>query len=422
VTTRRTLADWLAWMEANHPHQIELGLERVGTVAARLGLTTPAVPVISVAGTNGKGSCVAFLEAISLSAGLRIGCYTSPHLLRYNERVRIAGSPVSDDALCAAFAAIDGARGDTSLTYFEFGTLAALWLFARQPLDLIVLEVGLGGRLDAVNLVDADVAVVTSIDLDHQEWLGSDRDSVGREKAGIFRAGRPAICTDPAPPPSLAAHAAELGARWLPLGSAFTVTVESDGWHWSASGIDGAPAYRHLPLPALPLPSAAAALTALHALGLPLTEQAVRQGLSSARLAGRYQRLQRGGVEIILDVAHNPHAACYLGARLATEPARPTAALLAVMADKDVMGIIEPLRGVVGRWYVGDLQGNGRALPAVRLAALLEEAGCGDVRRFGSVGRALDAALAESVAGGRLVVFGSFFTVAEALARLGVEG
>lgn len=422
MTARRTLAEWLTWMEANHPRQIELGLERVGAVAARLGLGVAGAPVISVAGTNGKGSCVAFLEAISLAAGRRVGCYTSPHLLHYNERVRIDGRPVADDDLCQAFAAIDAARGDISLTYFEYGTLAALWLFARQSLDLWVLEVGLGGRLDAVNLIDADVAVVTSIDLDHQDWLGNDREAIGREKAGIFRSGCPAICADGEPPLALQRCAAALGAQWLPVGSAFVVQAGPAGWDWSAPAIDGSPGYRNLPLPSLPLPSAAAALAALHALGMPVDETAVRRGLQAARLAGRFQRLQRGGVEIVLDVAHNPHAARYLAQRLGAEPPRPTAALFAVMADKDVAGVIEPLRGHIDSWFLGDLQGNERALPTAALAARLADAGIDDVQVFTAIELALDAALTQLGDGTRLLVFGSFFTVAAALARLGVDG
>lgn len=418
VAVERSLAEWLAWMEAHHPRQIELGLARIADVADRLGLRHPKPPVITVGGTNGKGSCVAFLEAILRAQGYRVGAYTSPHLLRYNERVRIDGHAVDDTALCAAFSAIHAALGDTSLTYFEFGTLAALWLFQREPQDVLVLEVGLGGRLDAVNLIDADVAVLTTIDLDHQDWLGDDRETIGAEKAGIFRPGKAAICADPAPPESVAAAARRLGAHWLPIGAAFTVEIEAEGWNWRAPALPEQPAYRQLPLPALPLPSAAAALTALHCLPLPVTEAAVRQGLQQARLAGRFQRLSRSGVEIVLDVAHNPQAAGWLAKRLAENPQQPTAALFAVMADKDLAGIVTPLRDRFTRWFIGDLPGNPRALPAAELEVRLRELGIDAVARAATLGAALDTALATLGAGQRLVVFGSFFTVAEALGRL----
>ncbi len=406
-------------MEANHPRQIELGLERIAAVAQRLALPRPAPLVITVAGTNGKGSCVACLEAMLRAAGQRVGCYTSPHLLHYNERVCIDGEPVSDADLCRAFEAVFAALGDTSLTYFEFGTLAALWLLAQQPLDVAVLEVGLGGRLDAVNLIDADVAVVTAIDLDHQDWLGDDRESIGREKAGIFRSGRPAICVDPQPPRSVIEAANTLGARWLAAGVAFE--FESDGvvWHWRGSAFDGAPFYRDLPLPPLPLPSAAAALTALHATGRPLPEAAIRAGLASVQLPGRFQRLRRNGVEIILDVAHNPHAARYLAARLAALPKAETVALFAVMADKDLDGMIEPLRGCFGQWLAGGLPDNPRALPAEKLAQRLATQGV--EARSGAVDALLEQALTSLAPGSRLVVFGSFFTVAAALTWLDVD-
>ena len=415
----RSLPEWLAWMEANHPRQIELGLGRIAAVAQRLALPRPAARVITVAGTNGKGSCVACLDAMLRAAGQRVGCYTSPHLLRYNERVRIDGQPVADAALCRAFEAVYAALGDTSLTYFEFGTLAALWLLAQQPLDVAVLEVGLGGRLDAVNLIDADVAVVTAIDLDHQDWLGDDRESIGREKAGIFRAGRPAICVDPQPPQSVLATAQALGAQWLALDEAFSFERDGELWHWRGAAFDGAPEYRALPLPPLPLPSAAAALAALCAVGKPLPEAAIRSGLSEVQLAGRFQRLQRNGIDIILDVAHNPHAARYLAERLAALPAAPTVALFAVMADKDLDGMIAPLRGSFSQWLAGELPDNPRALPAEQLAQRL--AAHGIAARTGTVDALLQQALTSLAAGSRLVVFGSFFTVAAALMRLDAD-
>lgn len=404
-------------MEANHPRQIELGLGRVGAVVARLALPRLAGRVITVGGTNGKGSCVACLEAMLRAAGLRVGCYTSPHLLRYNERVRVDGEPVADDDLCRAFAAVHAALGDVTLTYFEFGTLAAFWLFAQQPLDVAVLEVGLGGRLDAVNLIDADVAVVTAIDLDHQDWLGDDRETIGREKAGIFRAGRPAICVDPNPPRSVIDSAQAVGARWLPVGAAFEFGHDGDVWHWRGTAFDGAPSHRDLPLPPLPLPSAAAALAALYAAELVLPETAIRAALASVALAGRFQRIERNGVEIVLDVAHNPHAARYLAQRLAALPSVPTAALFAVMADKAVDEMIAPLRESFAHWYAGGLPDNPRALPALELAQKLAAHGI-DAAATGAVADMFERALRDLPSGSRLVVFGSFFTVAAVLQRL----
>ena len=228
----QTLDQWLAWQETAHRTAIDLGLERVGEVARRLGLTRPAAPVITIAGTNGKGSCVAYFEAIHQAAGRRVGAYTSPHLLRYNERVRVAGLPVTDEALCEAFARIDTARGDISLSYFEFGTLAALEVFRQQTVDVILLEVGLGGRLDAVNILDADLALITSIGLDHVEWLGEDRESIGREKAGIMRAGRPVVCGDREPPGAILAHAASVGATLYRIGEEFDVELGEGDWSW----------------------------------------------------------------------------------------------------------------------------------------------------------------------------------------------
>ncbi len=411
-----SLGEWLAWMEASHPRQIELGLGRIGAVAARLALPRLADQVITVAGTNGKGSCVACLEAMLIATGQRVGCYTSPHLLHYNERIRIDGRTVADDELCRAFEAVHAALDGSTLTYFEFGTLAAFWLLARQPLDVVVLEVGLGGRLDAVNLIDADVAVVTAIDLDHQDWLGDDRESIGREKAGIFRAGRPAICVDPQPPRAVGETAAQLGARWLPVGEAFCFERGDEQWSWYGDGFDDAPCHRDLPLPALPLPSAAAALAALHAAGLALPESAIRTALAEVRLPGRFQRLQHAGIELIFDVAHNPHATRYLAQRLAALPPAPSAALLAVMADKDIDGMIAPLRERFSQWYAGDLPDNTRALPATQLVQRL--AAHGIAAHAGTVTALLAQALRTLAPGSRLVIFGSFFTVAAALAML----
>lgn len=413
------LNDWLAWMEAHHPRQIELGLDRIRVVAERLGLGVPAAKVITVGGTNGKGSCVAFLEAILLAQDFRVGTYTSPHLLAYNERVSIDGRMVGDADLCAAFRAVQAALGDVSLSYFEFGTLAAFWLFKRQPLDVWVLEVGLGGRLDAVNLLDADVAVLTTVDLDHQDWLGPDRETIGREKAGIFRGGRYAICVDEQPPQSVRDVAAQCSARLLTRPDGIDFGVAGESWWWRST-LPAAPRYERLPIPALPLPSAAAALAALHALALPLEPAAVTRGLQQATLAGRFQRFEQDGVEVILDVAHNPQAAAYLARRLRGEPVKRTLAVFEVMQDKDAAGIASALHAQVDSWYLGELADNPRAAKSAVLADVLRAQAIDAVSAHASVEAAFRAAMQAARSGDRIVVFGSFFTVAALLPSLDV--
>jgi dihydrofolate synthase/folylpolyglutamate synthase len=417
----RSLEEWLEWMEAHHPRQIELGLDRVAQVARQLALDHGGIPVVTVGGTNGKGSCVAFLDAILRAQGYRVGCYTSPHLLHYNERVRIDGESVTDAQLCAAFAAVEQALQGVSLTYFEFGTLAALWLFQRAALDVIVLEVGLGGRLDAVNIVDADVAVLTTIDLDHQDWLGPDRESIGREKAGIFRAGKPAICVDSEPPRTVPEYAARIGAQWLPVGAAFEFGVQADAWSWSGAGLPHRASYRDLPLPALPLPSAAAALAALQCLPLVVDEAAIRQGLRNVQLAGRFQQLRWRDTEIVLDVGHNPQAARWLAQRLAAAPRR-THAVFAIMADKDVDAVLDALQPQVATWHIGALSGNARALGVEALRERLSVHRANAVVPAPTIEQAFENALQETATGERVLVFGSFFTVAAVLARLQREG
>ncbi|HEY7885995.1 MAG TPA: bifunctional tetrahydrofolate synthase/dihydrofolate synthase, partial [Cellvibrionaceae bacterium] len=358
-----SLPEWLAWMEQCHPREIELGLERVSQVAERMGLPGGGRHVI-VAGTNGKGSCVATISALLQRAGLKVGAYTSPHLLRYNERVCINGQPVDDDSLCHAFGEINRAQGDISLTYFEFGTLAALYIFKQQRVDVSVLEVGLGGRLDAVNLVDADVAVVTSIAIDHEAWLGRNREVIGREKAGIFRANVPAICADPEPPNSVEETAKRLGARWLAAGDSFQFGRQDDGlWWWQ-----GGRRLDSLPVVHLPLPSVAAALLAVEVLGIELDREQIVQTLEQLTLPGRMQTLAINGRWVILDVAHNPAATTYLAANL-VRPAPPgrVFALVAMMADKDLLGSLQPLLGQVDVWCCASLEGVARAAPAATL-------------------------------------------------------
>ena len=413
----RTLDAWLAWQETLHPRAIDLGLERVALVARRLGLDRPSCTTVTVAGTNGKGSSVAMLASVLGAAGLRVGAYTSPHLRRYNERIRIDGAEIEDRALVAAFERIDQARGETTLSYFEFGTLAALLLFAEAGLDLQLLEVGLGGRLDAVNVVDADVALVTRVDLDHCDWLGHDREAIGREKAGIFRAGRPAIVSDPQPPDSLAAVAAELGADLRLRGRDFDIArIGRDGrWDW----VGRERRFEDLPAPALAgahqYDNAAGVLAALEALpgDRPPGAGAVAAGLASVRLAGRLQA-RPGRVPVLLDVAHNPDACVRLARHLAARPVRGrTLAVLGVLADKDLAGMLAPLRDQVDAWYAAATPGP-RGLSAEALAARLRAEGI-DPAGQGAVA-ALVAEL-QRTAGpdDRILVLGSFLTVAEAL-------
>ncbi|HAZ60360.1 MAG TPA: bifunctional tetrahydrofolate synthase/dihydrofolate synthase [Gammaproteobacteria bacterium] len=413
-----TLPEWLRWQEQLHVREIDLGLERARRVLEALGLPPTTWPVITVAGTNGKGSTVAMLESMLRSAGLRVGCYSSPHLLRYNERIRMDGVPVEDQPLCEAFARVDAARADVSLTYFEFGTLAAFDLFSRAGLDAAVLEVGLGGRLDAVNAIDADVAVVTGIGIDHVEWLGPDRESIGREKAGVFRSGHVAICSDPEPPTSIAAQAQSAGARLRQLGRDFHYQGHADGWDWQgvATSLPG------LPLPALSgrvqLQNAAGVLAAIEALERPalLSPAVVARGLTSVRLPGRFQVLP-GNPPVILDVAHNPHAAVRLAETLAEQaPVARTVAVTGMLRDKDAAGVFERLLPFVDSWYVCELD-SPRAAPAAQLAAALAGlAAPGEIHLAASVPEALEAARAEAGREGRVLVFGSFLTVAAALA------
>jgi dihydrofolate synthase/folylpolyglutamate synthase len=419
VSRPSTLAGWLAYIETQHPKAIAMGLDRVREVASRMSARI-ACPVVTVGGTNGKGSTCAILEAILASAGHRTGLYTSPHLMRYNERVRIGGEASSDDALVAAFGAVEDARGATPLTYFEYGTLAALWLFAGARPDALILEVGLGGRLDAVNLVDADVAAVTAVDVDHVEYLGPTREDIGREKAGIFRAGRPAICGDPDPPASLVEHAEAIGAQWIAIGRDFDYAVESSV-QWRYRGPGGA---RYgLPMPALrgryQLANAATALAAIDCLRerLPVAASAVRDGLVGVELAGRFQ-VMPGRPTIVLDVAHNPHAARAFAATLGEMGYhRRTLAVLGMLRDKDVHGVARALAPRVDRWHVATLPGA-RGASASRLAQSLEAIGVvrEAIAAHDDVAAALGAALGEAHEADRIVVFGSFLTVAAALA------
>ncbi|MBP7157852.1 MAG: bifunctional tetrahydrofolate synthase/dihydrofolate synthase [Thermomonas sp.] len=419
----RTLADWLAHIERQHPKSIDMGLQRVREVAARMRLPRPAKRVITVGGTNGKGSTVAFVEAIARAHGWKVGCYTSPHLLRYNERVRIDGVDAGDAALVAGFEAVEAARGDTPLTYFEYGTLCALWLFARSKLDLAVLEVGLGGRLDAVNVVDADASIITTVDLDHQDWLGEDIEAIGFEKAGIARPFKPLVLGDDDPPASVLRHAYAIGAQsWRIANDFFAEPLDAETWRWREVGFS-----MDLPMPALAAPvqlrNAACAIAAVRTLRARIDKQTYAEGVANARVAGRLQRFERNGVEVVVDVGHNPQAARALAAWLRAQPRRRTLAVYAALADKDVAGVAQALAGVVDGWHIAGLSDAGpRGLGVDDFARQLAGSAAADAARHVGVDAALQAAMAQAGPGGRVLVFGSFHTAAAALGHLGADG
>lgn len=420
-----SLNDWLTRLESLHPKTIELGLDRVSEVAQRLGVHFDC-PVITVGGTNGKGSTCAMLESILLQGGYRVGLYTSPHLLRFNERARINGELTSDEALCKNFEAVEAVRGDVSLTYFEFTTLAILKYFADASLDAVILEVGLGGRLDAVNLVDPDVAIVTSVDLDHQDYLGDTREKIGFEKAGIFRSGRAAICSDPSPPQSLIDHAAAIGADLWLFGRDFNYSGDRQQWNYGGrQQRRSALAYPSL-RGANQLLNASAALAALEVLRerLPLGAQEVRSGLVMVELPGRFQVLP-GRPAVILDVAHNPHAAATLAQNLEQMGFHPyTHAVFGAMADKDIAGILAHLADRIDHWYLTDLP-LPRAASAQSLVAELTKAGVRvsdtagaerSIQCFATPADAYAAARSRATENDRIAIFGSFITVAGVMA------
>lgn len=410
----KTLADWLAYVEQTHPQSIELGLARCQAVAQRMGLRFDC-PVFTVAGTNGKGSTCAMLEAILGHAGYRTGVFTSPHLVHFEERLRLQGEAVRAEVLLPHFEAVEKARGETPLTYFEFTTLAILACMAAARLDVVVLEVGLGGRLDAVNIIDTDCAVITSIDLDHMDWLGHDRETIGAEKAGIMRAGKPAIVSDPMPPASLQATAERLGADlWLP-GRDFHAGGDKQQWNWQGRGRR----YAGLAYPALrganQLVNAAGVLAALEALRpvLPVTAQAVRNGLATVELPGRFQ-IVPGQPMLVLDVAHNPHSVAALAENLDAMGFYPrTHAVFGVMADKDLAPILARMGPLVEHWYFTDLPTPRAAAAADVQAAWQAQNKRTDVNAatFADPEAALQAAVAAANPTDRIVVFGSFFTV-----------
>ena len=415
----RTLADWLSYLEQLHPSAIDMGLERVRQVADQLGLGKPAPLVITVTGTNGKGSTCAFVEALLRGQGLKVGVYSSPHLLRYNERVRVAGVDADDAALCAAFAAVEAARGTISLTYFEMGTLAAFWLFQRAALDAVVLEVGLGGRLDAVNLVDADLALVTSIGVDHIEYLGDSRESVAFEKAGIFRAGAPALCGDLNPPQPLLDKARELGCPLFLRGRDFDLGLTEEYWQWRGLDAQGNQVeLRDLPLLDLPMENAALALQAYAVMQLPWQPEVISQALQQTRVTGRLDRRmlnwQGKSLTLLLDVGHNPHAAEYLAQRLASRAlSGKRLAVFGLLADKDLPGVVAPLLSEVDSWAVAALP-TSRTRAASELQSHLQHSEA-QVTAYASVQAALEAQCEQASDGDEVLLFGSFYCVAEAL-------
>ena len=433
MSTPHTLGEWLAWIEGRHPATtIELGLDRVRAVAGLMAPGPPARHVAVVAGTNGKGSTVAFIEAMARAAGLRVGAYTSPHLLAYNERVRVDGRDAADEGLAAAFAVVEDARARAEqaagapvrLTYFEYGTLAALHVFRHADLDLAVLEVGLGGRLDAVNVVQPDVAVITTVDLDHQEWLGSDREAIGREKAGIARAGVPLVLGEDDPPASVLRRAYALGAPAIRAGSDYLFAVTAAGrWQWREPGFE-----LDLPLPSMRAPAqlrnAATAIAALRALDVDIPTPAWARGVVDACAPGRLQHVAYRGVDVLVDVGHNPQAARALADWLRATPIEGrTHALYAALDDKDVSGVVAALSADVDHWHLaGLLEAGPRGRDVATLAERLRGTAAGAAFRHADVDAGLAALLPQADAGDRVLVFGSFHTAGAALQWLRRQG
>ncbi|WP_174874526.1 bifunctional tetrahydrofolate synthase/dihydrofolate synthase [Vogesella oryzae] len=410
-----SLADWLAYLEAAHPVGIDMGLTRVAKVRDAMQLQ-PAFPLVIVGGTNGKGSVCAMLSTMLNRAGFKVGTYTSPHILRYNERVAIDMQPLPDADIVAGFAAVEAARGDTSLTYFEYGTLAAMHAFLQQHVDVAVLEVGLGGRLDAINVFEPTVSVVVSVDLDHQAYLGDTRELVGFEKAGIYRPGKAAICADPNPPQSLLQHAANIGADLKLLGRDFGISRMENQWSFHMGDV-----HKHaLPIPALrgeyQMVNAATALAVLEALKplLPVSIGAIKRGLLEVDWPGRFQVLP-GRPLTVLDVGHNPHAARALADSLKRMAfANKRIAVFSMLSDKDLSAVVRLLQDEFDEWLVAGLD-MPRGRSADDIAGELESMGVKGVSRFNSIPEAWDAALSRAGENDRIVVFGSFHTVAEVM-------
>ncbi|WP_318517041.1 bifunctional tetrahydrofolate synthase/dihydrofolate synthase [Photobacterium leiognathi] len=407
-----SLSIWLKYLEQLHTSAIDLGLDRVKAVGQKADLLKPAPCVITVAGTNGKGSTCAMLEAILIEAGYKVGVYSSPHLVRYNERVRINNQELDDSEHTKAFACVEAIRGDISLSLFEFGTLSALTLFKTHQVDVVVLEVGLGGRLDATNIVDHDVSVITSLAIDHVDWLGDNIDVIGYEKAGIFRSGKPAICGQPHPPATVPAHADDIGAELYQVGYQFEYQVEDNHWNWQCGAFD----LTQLPLPNLPLPNAATALMALGAAELDISEENIINGLKKAQLPGRIQRVSEQPL-IIMDVAHNPHSAEYFANQLSKikqkEGKNKIHAVVAMLHDKDIASTIAAMRDTVDDWYPASLTGP-RAATAEEILQHLPANCVG----FDKPESAFDQALTQAGEDDMVIVFGSFYTVGQITSHL----
>ncbi|MFK3618889.1 bifunctional tetrahydrofolate synthase/dihydrofolate synthase [Pasteurella multocida] len=435
LTATSPLAQWLSYLENSHLKAIDLGLDRIKSVAKALDLLTPAPFVITVGGTNGKGTTCRLLETVLLKAGYRVGVYSSPHLLRYNERVRIQDQELPDEAHTASFAFIEQHKRE-SLTYFEFSTLSALHLFKQAKLDVVILEVGLGGRLDATNIVDSDVAVITSIDIDHVDFLGADREQIGFEKAGIFRAHKPAIIGEPNIPQRLLEHAKSLGCQISCRDQDWHFRLQAEHWDWCGQKVR----LKNLPCCQIPLANAATALATFEQLPFQISEEVIRQSLREVELVGRFQTLKPDVLfplaeslakpwadfpHMIIDVGHNPHAALYLAEKLTALKAKITGKIVAVcgiLKDKDAQGVLSPLLPVIDEWHCVTLEG-GRGQSGQALFVTLQQIAQGQSHQLyantaSSVALGIKQALATTTAHDVILVFGSFHTVGEFLQLL----
>lgn len=417
------LADWLDWQEGYHPRTIDLGLERAARVFKALNPDAVKPPTIIVGGTNGKGSCIAFMEAIYRAQGYRVGVYTSPHILRYNERIKIDAQPVSDQLICQTFERIDAVRNEVSLSYFEFGTLAALDIFWRSGLDVQLLEVGLGGRLDAVNIVDSSVSLITSICIDHVDWLGETRDAIGFEKAGIFRSEIPAVVGDLNPPESLLQSAAEIKTPLLRINHEFDFQINQDGWDWYCQG-NNQQEYLSLPAPGLKgehqYRNASNVLMVLTQMQdcLPVSELSIHQGLQNIQLKGRFQLID-GDIPVLLDVAHNPQAVralrnylddCFSGKKIH--------AVFSMMRDKDIKGVIEIIKPIINHWFIAPLS-SPRAARMSFMKDCFRQCKLSNVAFvYEDFSEAFSAAEKNAKKGDLILIFGSFFLVSEYLAKI----
>lgn len=411
----KDLASWLSYISQLHPKEMDLGLDRVSVVATRLKCNQFVCPVVTITGTNGKGSCVKFLEEIYSAGGYRVGAFTSPHLMTFNERVRINNQLISDKKLVDAFAEVEEARQEITLSFFEFTFLAALQIFRSAKLDLLLLEVGLGGRLDAVNIIDTDVAIVTTIDLDHTEWLGPDRSAIAREKAGIFRFSKPVVCGDPEPPAILKETALKLGCPWYAIGENFiySSTSQANPWNWQNDQIN----MQNLPAINLKHQNAATSLMAVELLQekVPITENIIREGLAKAKLCGRFEKVVVDGVTCYLDVAHNPQGGRWLAEQVkALQQKSPIVAVFSMLGDKDIAGTATSLLDYVKTWYLSELPVS-RAASLDQLQEQLGSLGVVNSHRFANIPLTMNAAIemAQKM-NSVLLVFGSFYTVAQA--------